>query len=314
MNPQITSSTPAFRVPRQAGALYIERIQRRCHRLIDSSIWAGLSRVQFDAWWTNFVSDEQRYFAACILDALIYRSDPQTVALMQQLFQRALPDAFRQRPPVPGVPRDLLAALSGSGNEPPPIRLVPVIRSGDSPTKSSHHIARQYRRKLLIDKQWIIPPEKIAEAREAGATLFIFIDDFLGTGRQFRRFAEQHEIARSLDQAVGVYAPLVAHVRGVRHLARRLPHIPVVAGELLTDSHSLFHERAPWFNDGVNTSVGARSFYFQLLRERGLNPAADFRLGYGRLSLAYCFEHGVPNNCLPILWHATANWRPFLER
>ena len=38
---------------------------------------------------------KEKYFAACLLDALIYRSAAQTRALMVQLFQRSLPDAMR---------------------------------------------------------------------------------------------------------------------------------------------------------------------------------------------------------------------------
>ena len=85
-----------FQLPKD-GAIYTEKIFNRCRSLISYNIWGGLEQHRLDAWISNFRTSTEKYFAAKVLDALIYRSDSQTVALMQQLFQRTIPDLERQK-------------------------------------------------------------------------------------------------------------------------------------------------------------------------------------------------------------------------
>src|SRR6266852_4335671 len=91
----------SFLVPKD-GEIFIELVLERCQNLIYSGIWDGITPDRLDTWMANFISETERYFGACVLDALIYRSEKQTFALMEQLFQRTLPDLIRRRPP-PGA-------------------------------------------------------------------------------------------------------------------------------------------------------------------------------------------------------------------
>jgi len=77
------------------GPTFIEQVRIRCEDLVRCDIWADLSIQRLNQWWSNFRTDIERYFAACLLDSVIYRSEAQTVALMRQLVQRALPDHGR---------------------------------------------------------------------------------------------------------------------------------------------------------------------------------------------------------------------------
>lgn len=63
-----------FSVPRDGG-LFITDISERCASLIDVGIWEGITRTQLAAWLTNFETDAEKYFAACVLDTLIFRSE-----------------------------------------------------------------------------------------------------------------------------------------------------------------------------------------------------------------------------------------------
>jgi hypothetical protein len=47
---------------------------------------------------TNFQTNEERYFAACVLDALIFRSEQQTISLFRHLFLPVIPDLARIEP------------------------------------------------------------------------------------------------------------------------------------------------------------------------------------------------------------------------
>ena len=92
------ASVNSFRVPKD-GPVFFDAIIERCHKLIQHGIWGGLHISTLRSWLANFQTDEERYFASCVLDSLIYRSDDQTVALTSQLFQRILPDLVRLDPP-----------------------------------------------------------------------------------------------------------------------------------------------------------------------------------------------------------------------
>ena len=87
-------SGSAFVLPKD-GAIYSDKIFNRCRDLIAYQVWSGIDVARLDAWINNFQTQEEQYFAACVLDALLYRSDDQTLALSKQLFQRVLPDAQR---------------------------------------------------------------------------------------------------------------------------------------------------------------------------------------------------------------------------
>src|SRR5438067_1032212 len=106
----MTSSPTMFMLPRDGQTYHIE-IFDRCRELINFDIWGGLHLSRLRSWITNFKTDEEKYFAACILDNLIYRSKAQTINLLEQLFQRVIPDLTRLDPTPIGSLQDCLADL-----------------------------------------------------------------------------------------------------------------------------------------------------------------------------------------------------------
>ena len=148
----------SFALPKD-GEIFIEQVLERCKNLISSGIWEGLTQVRLDTWMKNFTTSTERYFGACVLDGLIYRSEKQTVALMEQLFQRTLPDLLRRHPPPMGCSLPWVEMLRLPSFGPGPLlRIVPVIRWDDPPTKSGPALARLYRRHLFLTEQWMIWP------------------------------------------------------------------------------------------------------------------------------------------------------------
>lgn len=303
-----------FAVPND-GEIFIEQVLDRCKNLISSGIWEGLTQIRLDTWMKNFASATERYFGACVLDCLVYRSEKQTIALMEHLFQRTLPDLLRRYPPPGGIGVSWLELLRSPSFGPrPPLCVVPVIKWGDPPTKSGPALARLYRRYLHLEEHWMIWPWEIVEARKLGCSQFLFIDDFLGTGEQFCGFANQFRLSTNLQGCYAVYAPLVAHRDGVDAIRASLSDLHVASVEAIDDSYSLFAANSPWFDDGVNSASTARDFYDALVARLKLPIKADALRGFGKLSLAYAFHHATPDNCLPIIWSEGHNWKPLCER
>ncbi len=304
-----------FQVPSD-GSTYVESIVTRCTDLVTHQIWEGIHVSRLRRWMANFTSDEERYFAACLLDSLVYRSTAQTVALINQLFQRVLPDLTRLDPSPLGYVDDWLSLLRRPRSQgDPAIRLVAVVQQSDPPTKSAYIVARLMKRHLKVRESWIIKPWELSTHIEAGAKVFIFIDDFLGTGGQFEKVVAAEQLKPILKHGYFAYAPLAAHVRGVGHLEGRFRSLRVRAVESLNSSHSLFHRDSKCFDDGQNTPESAKAFYYRLLRRKGIRVTAARRGGFGHLQLAYVFEHAAPNNCLPLLWWSSApDFRPLFDR
>ncbi len=182
---------PDFKVP-DDGIIYMRQTEERCMDLIYHGIWFGIDQNRLRRWLSNFRSDEEKYFASCVLDSVIYRSEDQTIALIQQMFQRTLPDMDRGDP-MPITPiDDWTYALKRNVKTDPGLRFVTVARRSDPPTKSAYYIARLLKRNFIIDERLIIKPEHVQEKIIQGINTFLFIDDFLGTGTQFLEFLRRN--------------------------------------------------------------------------------------------------------------------------
>lgn len=307
----MASQASTFRVPRD-GKIYIDQILDRCISLIQCGIWGDFHPSRLRLWMSNFMTDEERYFAACVLDSLIYRSKNQTLALIRQLFQRTLPDLTRlDLTPVGQIEDWQLLLRSKSPKGDPSIRLVAAVTSDAPPGKSAHVIARYMMQDLSINKRLIINPWDIGRHASNGVKVFVFIDDFLGTGDQFDRMVLKERAAPFFSSNFVIYAPLVGHTKGIQYLQSQYRNLRVSPVELLDDTYGLFHGDSPAFKDQTNTPESAKRFYYRLLKAKGI--FAPERRGFGHLELTYAFEHATPDNCLPILWWRENSWHPLFE-
>jgi hypothetical protein len=304
-----------FRVPRD-GHLYHEDIVERCHGFINCGIWEGLDKNLLRTWLTNFRTDEERYFAACVLDALIFRSEKQTISLFRHLFLRVLPDLARLEPGHSDALIDAHRKLKRAESPVEPgMRLVSATKSSDPPSKSSPTLLRQLKRHLQIDENWMIKPGDIASCLSNGIRVFVFIDDLLGTGDQFKLLVDDEGLLPAITSSYVAYCPLAAHRKGIAALNSAMPLLKIRPVELLDERNEIFDPSANCFDDGLNSAESAELFYYELLQERGIHLASCDRRGYGGLELAYVFHHAVPDNNLPILWwDRSPDWKPLFVR
>jgi len=298
-----------FSLPTE-GRTYLDRVIARCEDLIESDIWGDLDKSCLRRWKANFKTDEEEYFAACVLDALIYRSKKQTIAMIDQLFDRVLPDLTRKHASPLGHISDWRNLLSG--DDEPYIRLVAAVASDDDPTKSAHIITRLIKQSLRIKGSWLIEPKSISDCLDDGVKVFIFCDDFLGTGHQFEDIIIAEGIDEHLSKGFFAYTPLVAHETGLDHLQGIYPDLHLSSVEKLDETYSIFHQQSEYFNDGTNSPAIAREFYYSMLKKYEIHDSF-FRRGYGDLELLYAFEHATPDNSLPILWYREKSWNPLFE-
>jgi hypothetical protein len=285
--------------------IYYNSIRERCRNLIDLKIWGGIEHNQFNLWRKNFQSDEEKYFAACIMDSLVYRSNEQTLSLIHQLLYRNLNNAFR----ILKIKLDNFPKILQDPTKDPLIRLVPVIKQEDPVTKSSNEILRFMKRYFQVSEKWIINPWNIEENFNTGTKLIIFIDDFLGTGEQFDEVSTYERLGNYFKKKSIIYSPLVAHELGIGYLKSQYADLTIVSSEKLEYSkHSFFNN---YFIKEVDKS---KEFYLDLLARKGIVFNDNNKFGYGNLELTYAFEHAAPDNSLHILHHRSSNWNPLFNR
>jgi len=160
----------------------------------------------------------------------------------------------------------------------------------------------------------MIWPWQVAQFTKKGVRIFLCVDDFLGTGYQFRKFLKSTGIQELANDVCILYAPLVAHETGLARLARKVPQIQVATVERLDNSYCLFSHESTHFMDGVNCADTARDFYIHFLHSRGITSLGRMTLGYSDLSLTLAFGHATPNASLPLLWLPHENLHPLFTR
>ena len=263
-----------------------------------------------NGWYSQFGTREERFFAATILHRLTLRTKKQFNASIQALYRGPISHLF--------FPNDddlhLLRMLTGRID--PKIRLVPVLRQVDPPTKSGVVVLRKLQRLLRINSKWLAWPWQAEALMQAGDIhKIIFVDDFLGSGSQFGKFFESWNFKDLLSDQNMLYAPITAHAQGWQTIQIQYPELLIATSELLDEECHFFAESS-WTEmcRGGVSAKEAEVWYLDFAQEHSLVPTGIGPLGVGDMGLTYGFEHSTPNNSLPALWYSGADWCPLLDR
>lgn len=289
------------------GTSFTRNVIQRCEDMIGIGIWEGVDVNRFRCWTNNFVTETELYLSARLLDRLHYRSPLQTKAMMQHLFQSVLPVI---QPSLGNSDANHWIDRLSSKDD-PGVRIVPVINQSDPPTKSGPLVCRLLKRMLGLNDRWMIWPEQIPREQENGIKHFFLVDDFLGTGFQFKKFFKRLGRITGDSPPAYTYLSLTAYQRGVQTVQTKLP---IGYAELLDDTHNLFGPTAKCFDDGINSRNSAIQFYLEMMAKKNIGLGDRMMLGYSKLSLAYAFDHATPNSTLPIFWATSGDLHPLFTR
>ena len=119
---------------------YFTKVKQYARQQIDQKIWDSITSTDLDNWLSNFKSPEEKLLSAILLDAFIPRSAAQTTSVLTSAIERALPQAIYSNPQEVFEGTNFLEKFK-SKNISNDIRIVPVIRNIDPPTKSGPSIA-----------------------------------------------------------------------------------------------------------------------------------------------------------------------------
>lgn len=191
----------------------------------------------------------------------------------------------------------------------------------DGPSKSGSFFAKLYADEGSIYVDNIVEKGKIREKIEENKDIqaIVFIDDFVGTGEQstgnLLSIIEEIETIAIKRNLRIVFVAIVGFTYGWRNLESRLDNLNITlitrCCELLDETAQCFSEKSSLFTD-----PDSREKAKEVATRYGRKLEKDCPLGYGDLGLAVIFEHGCPNNTLPILWSESTNpvWNPLFRR
>lgn len=180
---------------------FVESVFSTCKQLIESGFWE-IPESRLSSWYRQFCGPEEQFFAACLLDQTIFRSRLQFESALRALFRSNLFGAV-----FPGQ-NDLCLTQAIQGRYEPKIRLIPVICETDPPTKSGPLVMRRLQRILRINSKWMCWPWQVPQAiDENGVTTIVFVDDFLGSGRQFETFFRQWGFDKQITSGIRPTSP-----------------------------------------------------------------------------------------------------------
>lgn len=306
----------AFMVPAEYCRFSIN-VEKKFKKLLDHKVLTTITSHGFAAWWHNFHDDHERYLGAHLLDALVLRTDAMMASTSRHILEMVLMRAMRRCGIVIANDFDEFVKLlrTTPQNRQPlaPLRIVPVSLPGRV-AKSGDTVLRLFKRATGISDRYLIPPEAIKTLSNS-VKCFIFLDDCLGTGKQFCDFIEAYSIQTVAANTACIYIPSLAHPAGLAKVAQVWPDIHVWPAEVLTDHCGFFcgqpTNASVWRRDGTNTVDDVRKFYTELLESRGIVPAMSGRFG---LDMTLGFHDATPNNTLKAMFANQSGWSPLLQR
>lgn len=290
--------------------IYFKEKKERSEKMIDYGIWRGVHSDDLGAWLKNFASDEERLFAACLLDWLVYRNDEHVVSMLYDLLTKHLHNQWRlDGNPLYKEETNPLAMARNKWQD-PGFRYVTAVTKKDKDTKSGYHIARYLNQKLEVSTNWNIRSSEIEAAYQKGVKSFLFADDIIGTGEQMNNVLSEAGIGSYKDAFFYVIV-CAAHEEGISIIHKSFPMAKILYAELIPKDSSVFIQ-FPAEEMGFKNADALKSWYIDFMKTKGVDKYRA--VGKGDLGLVYAFESNVPNDSLPLLYYENDKLKRLMQK
>lgn len=288
---------------------------RKFKTLSETKVW-HLAIVDIHYWLANFKDNkEHQYLAYEMLDSVTHRNK----CSVEAAYSRFIVSDFR-RLAIDGGYSDYLNIddwvdkLSGrKGFDGDSIRLAPVSFETDA-GDSSQSVIRLLNSKLAHENKKLIIDENTHESTKD--KLILLVDDFLGSGSQFKKYAKKMNLESLCENNRVVYAPAMGMKKGVDKINGKWG-LDVIPLETITESHSIFYGDASdqFRNNNKNTIKEALECYEDM--RSTYNYKGSYWFGYKTAKLIISFDWGCPNQTLGVFWdhkNFDCEWNNLLTR
>jgi hypothetical protein len=291
-----------------------EDVLIKCNFFVDTQLWPLKHVLNPEGWMSNF-NDDERPYAAMLLNSFIYLSE----SLVNQIYIATISD------------------LAGTSNLDVATDHWKIYRenvlvtfiTGETPnlTDSGRIFARKARQLLGIPQENIVDPQVALELHISNDRPVLFVDDFVGTGLQcvetWKREiptgryegASFDKVQKHGNPAACHYTPLVCTQIGKETIRAHCPELNLRPGHLLGSHYSaLTRDSIVWPEDLFDTAVNVlRSMSLRAGIPEDLNVRNDWR-GLFEQGLCLAFYHSVPDATLPIFFWEENGWIPLIRK
>ena len=266
----------------------------------------ALSSIEIRAWLDNFDSHRKQRQAYTLLSALEYFDRLRIRSALATLFDKVKNDLRAVRFNARGTPMNILATYTDEGGKSGGVLLRSLTQALGGRVRSGG-------------------PSKLDEfLKEAPAVdelrAIVVVNDFIGSGESARReldrlMAQCRRVAPLPASLRYYYTAVAGFQRVIEHLIEQLGDgVKMLVDEPLLESDRAFAEESQLFNV-AEKKIECR----RMCEEIGRQLVGDGnKLGYGGSQALVAFEHGIPNNTLPIFWSSGRydgrEWTPLFKR
>lgn len=282
----------------------IHDIIERCYDLIDVGYFNKFDKSVLDNWLSNFKTQEEKYLAAQILNNLHYRNEKALIAMFKQILQVYLPQKLKELKIFEIESIETWEKLLSSTNAYKlPFRFSTINKEGRI-GESGDAIFRLYSQYGLIEKGI---GRFINDITCAQCNTVILVDDFTGTGNQFKAFYTKYKKIFDRFKYI-IYAPLVAHENAIKNISDIAENIHLITAETIKKENGFYG-----LKDKVNNNKDFSELSDTILRKFSKKNKPEFPYGYDNQANLYAFSVSTPNNNHSLLYH-NKHWQQLLKR
>jgi hypothetical protein len=289
-------------------------ILSRCDYFVDVQLWPIHERLDVQGWLSNFSAGDPH--ALHLLNGFMYYPDGFLNQMVMRSLKQLSPEVCGLKGDFHGTIADWKAFLDHV--------IITFPTDDPNPTDSGHEFVRRVR-EIGVPEAQILSPRDALNALAAGTkpSALIFVDDFVGTGIQFRNTwigsfgtANSFESIHAAEPFKTIYAPLFCTVLGESELANYCPEVLVRPLHRLDDRYSALNPDGFIWPDSLSGS--GPQFIQTASQQAGIPDTGgsmpnDWR-GFARLGLALAIGRFVPDATLPMFYWKENGWTPLVRR
>jgi len=253
------------------------------------------------AWLNNFIEPNERLLALFILENLIYRDPRMLESAVTRVLVKEIKNIYEN---INNCSYDVFEWLQLLKSTKSNLKIKFVGVDKGEISQSSAVITRKL--SPFIDRKYIPQnPDAINKAFQNN-DLIVFVDDFLGSGKQFTDFITEKIITLenySSSNSRMLYIPLIAMNKGMAKVNQDYSNIEIHPSEIIKIDNKLFNEDdiQSFYKDFKRTPQQLISLFNQIGKHFSVNPQSWN--GRNDAMQTVIFEWGCPNQTISMLYH-----------
>lgn len=286
-------------------------------RYMTNHVWDGISFTDVEKFISNFGPKEQ-VVGWVLLDMLIYYSNEQEESIISNLMRLLKRDIWLKE----GMAKDELSSddiKRAFGEIYKKMCFVPVDDSDiassaftlTSQFKKSEDVSRQVKYIRLADVPLMMAMQK---------KYFVFYDDIIGTGNQFKTFWEKSiygeknsisisDLAKKNPDKCFYYLVLGGCQDGIDLLKEKIPNLNIIVSEFFPKCADVFSEE----NEYWELNPDKKDIVLKYISEK--EEELSLKDSFSKY-LPVLFQHGrAPNTALSLYWSTkSSDWKALYKR